>query len=257
MLYSRAMRAVERQIKIQELFGSQEFIDVETLCARLEASESTIRRDLIELEKMGVLRRVHGGAISQQTRDEVLDFAWQSTRCSDEKQRIGRAAAALIEDEQTVILDGGSTVAAVARNLLGRPLHVITNSIPIAQIFSDSRTVELTLTGGYLYPRLGVLLGPFCEQMLENVAADVLIMGSGGITENGYSNNNTLIVGSERKMLEVSRKVIIVADHTKFGRAAMVHLTALEQAQVVVTDSSVDPSWERLLEGQGIEVIVA
>jgi DeoR family transcriptional regulator, fructose operon transcriptional repressor len=251
------MRAVERQIKIQELFGSLEFIDVETLCARLEASESTIRRDLIELEKMGVLLRVHGGAISQQTRDDVLDFAWQSTRCSEEKLRIGRAAAALIEDEQTLILDGGSTVASVARQLLGRPLHIITNSIPIAQIFSDSRTVELTLTGGYLYPRLGVLLGPFCEQMLSNVAADVLIMGSGGITESGYSNNNTLIVGSEEKMLEVSRKVIIVADRTKFGRAAMVHLTALEQAQVVVTDDGVDPAWVRLLEEKGIEVILA
>ncbi len=251
------MKAAERQLKIQEVFGGQEFVDIETLCRVLEASESTVRRDLAELEKEGTLRRVHGGALSLQVKDELLDFAWQSKRCPDEKRRIGKLAASLIEDEQTVILDGGSTVAEVARNLTGRPLHVVTNSIPIAQILQDSRSLELTLTGGFVYPRLGVLLGPFCEQMLATVSADVLVMGTGGIAETGFSNNNTLIVGSERKMIEASRRVIIVADHTKFGRSALAPLAPLEKAHVVVTDSEVDPSHLEMLKSHGVEVILA
>jgi DeoR family fructose operon transcriptional repressor len=143
------MKAAERQLRIQELFSSQEFVDVETLCRVLEASESTVRRDLSELEKTGFLRRVHGGALSLQSRDDLLDFQRQSVRCQEEKKRIGKVAAGLVEDEQTVILDGGSTVAEVARNLLGRRLHIVTNSIPIAEIFSDSRSVELTGAPGF------------------------------------------------------------------------------------------------------------
>ena len=251
------MKAAERQLRIQELFSSQEFVDVETLCRLLEASESTVRRDLSELEKSGFLRRVHGGALSLQSRDDLLDFQRQSVRCQEEKRRIGKVAAGLVEDEQTLILDGGSTAAEVARNLLGRRLHIVTNSIPIAEIFADSRTVELTLTGGFLYPRLGVLLGPFCEQMLENVSADVLIMGIGGITESGLSNNNTLIVSSECRMITASRRVIIVADHTKFGRKALVHLASLDEADTIVTDSAVAPEFQELVRAKGIELVVA
>lgn len=257
MLLLVAMKAIERQLRIQELFSSQEFVDIETLCRVLEASESTVRRDLSELERGGFLRRVHGGALSLQSRDDLLDFQRQSVRCEEEKRRIGKLAAGLVEDEQTLILDGGSTVAEVARNLLGRRLHIVTNSIPIAQIFYDSRTVEVTLTGGFLYPRLGVLLGPFCEQMLETVAADLLIMGIGGITESGLSNNNTLIVGSERKMIEAAARVIIVADHTKFGRKALVHLAPLDEADVVVTDGEVQEECRALVESRGVELAVA
>jgi DeoR/GlpR family transcriptional regulator of sugar metabolism len=251
------MKAAQRQLKIQEFFSSQEFSDIETLCRMLEASESTVRRDLSELEKAGLLRRVHGGALSLQSRDDLLDYQRQSVRCPEEKRRIGRLAAGLVEDEQTLILDGGSTVAEVARHLLGRRLHIVTNSLPIAEIFYDSRTVELTLTGGFLYPRLGVLLGPFCEQMLETVSADVLIMGSGGITESGLSNNNTLIVGSERKMIHASSQVIIVADHSKFGRKALVPLAPLEEADVIVTDSAAPEEYCRLVEERGVRLVVA
>ena len=232
-------------------------MDIETLLSSLDASESTVRRDLIELESNGVLRRVHGGAISLQSRDSTLDYAFMSTRMIEEKARIGKAVAALVEDGQTVMLDGGSTSAEVARNLLSRSIQVITNSIAIAEVFYNSKNVEVTLTGGYLYPRIGVLLGPLCEQMLSAVAADVLIMGIGGITKDGLSNSNTLIVGSEKKMMEVSRVVIIAADHTKFGRKAMTHLAPLEAADLIVTDKELAPEHQDLLRNHGIEFILA
>ena len=254
---ARKLKAAERQLRLREVFESREFVDLQTLCKDLKSSESTVRRDLIQLEKAGILRRVHGGALAAHGRDDSVDFSGLSARMSPEKQRIAKAAAPLVENGQTVILDGGSTVAAVARELVGMRLHVMTNSLPIAQVFKEARGIELTLTGGYLDPRLEVLVGPFCEKMLDSVAADVLIMGIGGVTEAGYSNNNTLIVGSERKMIEVSRKVVIVADHSKFGRAGIVPVAPLQAADVVVSDKALDSTYRRLLRSHGVEVVLA
>ena len=125
------------------------------------------------------------------------------------------------------------------------------------RLLRASRNVEVTLTGGYLFPRLEVMLGPLCERMLASVAADVLVMGIGGVTEAGFSNNNTLVVGSELRMIEVSRTVIIVADATKFGRPAMVPVAPLDVADVVVSDSSLAPEHRQMLEARGIRVLLA
>jgi DeoR/GlpR family transcriptional regulator of sugar metabolism len=251
------VKAVQRQICIRALLEEREFVDLETLCRELRRSESTVRRDLVALERQKVLKRVHGGALAAQPGGHLLDYDWQRGRQSDEKRRIGERAAALIEDEQTVILDGGSTVAAVAERLANRSLHAITNSLAIAQILRNSRDIEVTLTGGYLFPRLEILLGPLCEHMLASVAADVLVMGIGGATAAGFTNNNTLVVGSEQKMIEVSRRVIIVADSSKFGRTAMVPLAPLDIADVVVCDQGLAPEHRAMLEAAGIEVVLA
>lgn len=251
------MKATARQLRIRELLEGQEFVDLETLCRQLDVSESSIRRDLSELEQQRVLKRVHGGALAARPRDQLLDFSWQSTRHAAEKQRIARLAASLIEDEQTVILDGGSTTAAVAAELAHRSLNIITNSLAIAEIFKNSRQIEVTLTGGYLYPRLEIMLGPLCEHTLTGVAADILIMGIGGISEAGFSNNNTLLVGSERKMIEVSRQVMIVADHSKFGKPAMVHLAPLDTADIVVSDAGLADEHRELLESHDIRLLLA
>ncbi len=266
------MKAPGRHLKIRELLDAQEFVDLETLCRELDASESSVRRDLVQLESEGALRRVYGGAMAMREavrdgntrdiarehfREQGLDFDWQSARQSEEKRLIAAKTATLIEDRQTVILDGGSTVAAVAQALRNRSLHVITNSLPIALALDDARQIEVTLTGGYLYPRLRVTLGPLCEQMLDGVSADVLIMGIGGVTADGFSNGNSLVVGSERKMIEVARKVIIVTDHTKFGRNAMIHLAPLEVADYVISDSGLNEEYQELLRSQNVEVLLA
>jgi DeoR family fructose operon transcriptional repressor len=251
------MKAAGRQLRIRGLLESQEFIDLGTLCRELDASESSVRRDLIAIEKEGLLKRVYGGAMAVEPRGHDLDFDWQSTRMAEEKRRIGAMAAGLIEDGQTVILDGGSTVACVARALKNHSLQAITNSLPIAELFNDSREIEVTLTGGYLYPRLRLMVGPLCEQMLGGLTADVLIMGIGGVTEAGFSNSNTLVVSHERKMIEVARKVVIVADHTKFGRASMIHLAPLEVADVVVSDTALAAEYQDMLKGHGVEALLA
>jgi DeoR family fructose operon transcriptional repressor len=245
-----------RQIRIRELLEDREFVDLDTLCHELGASESSVRRDLVQLETAGIVKRVHGGALAVQPRGHLLDYNWQRDRQSDEKRRIGERAASLIGDDQTIILDGGSTVASVAEHLVDRTLRVITNSIPIVRILRESRNIDLTLTGGYVFPRLEIVLGPHCEHMLATVAADVLVMGIGGATPDGFSNNNTLLVGSERKMIEVSRKVIIVADSSKFGRAAMTPLAPLDAADIVVSDGGLADEHRRMLEASGVDIVL-
>lgn len=251
------MKAAERHKRLRDLFSTQEFAALEDLCQIVDASEATVRRDLNLLENHGLIRRVHGGALSLLTGDETLDYGQATTSCREEKMRIGRVAAKLVEDGQTVILGGGSTAVEAARNLFSRNVHVVTNSIPIAQVFWDCKHVDVTLTGGYLYPRLGVQLGPICEHTLGTVSGDALIMGIGGISEKGLSDSNALIVDSLRKMLKVSRRVIIVADHTKFGRDRIVPVAPLSEVDVVVTDSGLESGYREMLKRQGVECVVA
>jgi DeoR family fructose operon transcriptional repressor len=253
------MKAAERQLRIRQMFESKDFLDLETLCRELDASESSVRRDLDVLEEQNVLKRVYGGAVPVQPPGNggAFDFTVESERFSDEKSRIGRLTAGLIENGQTVILDGGSTVAAVARELAAKSLHVVTNSLPIAEALEARRNIELTLTGGYLDPRIRVMLGPLCEQMLGLIRADVVIMGIGSVSNAGFSNNNTLVVGSEQKMIEIANKLIIVADHTKFGRSAMIPVAQLEAADTVVSDGELAPEYVDLLRSKDIEVLLA
>jgi DeoR/GlpR family transcriptional regulator of sugar metabolism len=251
------MHQTLRTRKIQELFSRQEFVGFEELCSKFEASKSSIRRDLIELEEKGVLRRVHGGAISLQTRDEAMDFGQLSVSSHVEKSRIGKMAASLVKDGQTVLLGGGSTVVEVAKNLQDKSIQIVTNSIPVAQVFWDSKQVEVTLTGGYLFPRLGVELGPICEKMLNSVRADILIVGIRGITSAGISDSNSLIVESFRAMIRAAHKVVVVSDHSKFGHDAMIHVANLSDVDQVVTDAEIASEFQQVLTDNGVECLFA
>jgi DeoR family fructose operon transcriptional repressor len=251
------MRQAQRILKVQEIFANREFVNFDELCQLFHASKSSIRRDLMELEHKGVLRRVHGGAISLQTRDDGMDFSRLSGSSHDEKTRIGKLASTLVADGQTIILGGGSTTAEVARNLTAKAIQVVTNSIPVAQVFWDSKQVEVTLTGGYVYPRLGVQLGPICEKMLGSVSADLLIMGIRGISPAGISDHNSLIVGSLRAMIKAARKVILVADHSKFGHDAMMHVATLNEIDQIVTDRALEPQFQQMLKENQVECSLA
>ena len=252
------MNGSVRQLRIRQLIDSNEFVDLETLQRELDASVSTLRRDLIELEQQGVLKRVYMAARcsrhSSSANGALCRFP-RPERAHAQRKRTHRPplSAGMVEEGQTVILDGGSTVAAVSRHLSTLRLQVVTNSLAIAEVFADARQIELTLTGGYLYPRTRVMVGPLCEHTLSTVRADTLIMGIGGVTEAGYSNNNTLVVGPERMMIEVSQKVIIVADHTKFGKSAMIPVAPLSVADLVVTDSGLAIEHQQMLRDYGIE----
>jgi DeoR/GlpR family transcriptional regulator of sugar metabolism len=247
-----------RQLRIRQMLESRDFLALESLCQELNSSESSVRRDLDVLEAQNIIKRVYGGAVpAHPINNTSFDYTAERERCGDEKSRIARLTAGLIQDGQTVILDGGSTVAAVAQELKSKSLHIVTNSLPIAEALEALRTVELTLTGGYLDPRIRVMLGPLCECMLSSIRADVVIMGTASVSEAGFGNNNTLVVGSERKMIEIATRLIVVADHTKFGKSAMIPVASLETADIVVSDSELAPEYVDLLRREGVEILLA
>jgi DeoR/GlpR family transcriptional regulator of sugar metabolism len=251
------MNQVERLKHIREALTQRDFVGLDELCVRLGVSRATVRRDLIEAERSRSIRRVHGGAMSTQSREEALDFGRLAVSCQAEKTRIGAIAADLIQDGETVVLGGGSTVAEVARCLLCRSIQIITNSIPVAHLFWECPQTEVTLTGGYLYPRLGTLFGPICERMLHSVSADVAILGIRGITADGLSDTSALVVESIRALMKCAQRVIIVADHTKFGRKAMIHVADLSELHQVISDRDLAPEYRQLLEDRHISYQLA
>ena len=209
------------------------------LVQTLGVSESTIRRDLEVLEEQSLIRRTHGGAVCiKGNATHPLAFAERETTALPAKQAIARAVAELIPENQTVILNGGTTCFEVARALAGRRLNVITNSVPIASLLSQELATEVTLIGGYVYPRTGVALGATAEQMLEGLHATQLVLSCAGICEEGAFNANQMMVDVERKMMATAEEVILAVDATKFGRRAVVKLANLSEVDVIVTDST-------------------
>ena len=228
------------------------------LARSLGVSESTARRDLEVLEQQGVVTRTHGGVVYvKDSPSQSLAFTDRQADAADEKEAIARATAELIPAGQTVILNGGTTCYQVARAIQGRKLNVITNSVPIASLLTTDIATEVTLIGGYVYPRTGVALGAMAEQQLEGLHATQLIFGCAGVTGGTAFNANQMMVDVERRMMGVAEQKILVADHTKFGMRSVVKLCDLGEVDVIVTDSGVDAGTLKQLQESGPKVIVA
>ncbi len=167
------------------------------------------------------------------------------------------AAAALLEDGDTVLLDGGTTTLEVARALIGRRLQVVTNSLPIAQLLASSQQTDLILIGGYVYPRTGVALGPLAIATMQSIRVRTAILGAGGIVAEGIYNSNSLLVETERQMMACGQEVMIVADHTKIGRLALARLCGLDEVDQVVVDSVLAAEQRAILDEAGVAIHVA
>ena len=234
------------------------FVSLAELVQELGVSESTIRRDLEILEEHGAIRRTHGGAVSiQDSSSQRLAFADREMTALPQKQAIARTVAALISDNQTVIIDGGTTCYEVARALRGRRINVITNSVPIASLLSTDLATEVTLVGGYVYPRTGVALGTMAEGMLSGLHAVQLILSCAGVTREGAFNSNQMMVEVERRMMEIADRVILAADASKFGMRAVMRLCDLTELDVIVTDGGVGAETRAWLDTFGGKVVYA
>lgn len=251
------MTAPERRQQLTEFLARRGFADLSVLVAELGVSESTVRRDLSQLETEGIARRTHGGAVFVSDRFSVLNYAARESTAVTEKEAIGRVAAGLIEDGQTILLDGGTTTFQVAKCLMTRSLQVVTNSLPIANLLSSATNIELIFVGGYIYPRTGVALGPIAQQALSSLHVRKAIMGVAGIAEDALYNANVLMVEAERQMMQCADEVIVVADHSKFGQRALAKLGGWEMIDRVVSDSGLDLEWQEIVRKAGAEMIVA
>jgi len=253
------MTAEERQKRIAEYLQQAEFASLEELANQLDASISTIRRDVIELEAGGLIRRTHGGArlLNFNSQSDEFAFSRRDTLLLPEKEAIGKACAALIQPGQSVIVDAGSTVYHVAKHFMPDALQIITNSLPVTNLFASTQQIEVIVSGGIIYPRLGVLVGPLAVAAFSDLHADVAIMSAGGLTVEGITNSHALLIDIQRAMLRAASQVIFCLDHTKFGRRSVAHLCALSEIDIVVTDSDAPADLVALLRQKGLQVIVA
>jgi DeoR/GlpR family transcriptional regulator of sugar metabolism len=251
------MLAETRRRRLLELITRQGFATLEELVKVIGVSESTIRRDLETLDLSGSIKRTHGGAIYTGEVRSMPAFEERTATAAAEKRAIGLAAAGLLEDGDTVLLDGGTTTMEVARALVGRRLQVVTNSLPIAQLLASSQQTDLILIGGYIYPRTGVALGPLAIAAMQSIRVRTAILGAGGIVAEGIYNSNSLLVETERQMTDCGQEVMIVADHTKFGRLALARLCGLEEVDQLVVDSALSDRDQAMLEQAGVSIHVA
>jgi DeoR family fructose operon transcriptional repressor len=251
------MRAEQRQKRIEEYLQKAEFASLEELARSLGASVSTIRRDLTVLEAGGNFRRTHGGARLVNPRSDEYVFSARDTHQLDEKEGIGALCAGLIQARQTVIIDAGTTAYHVARHLGDQPLQIVTNSLPVANLFTSSQRVEVVVSGGVIYPRLGVLVGPLAVEAFSRAHADVAIMSGGGITLDGITNSHALLIEIQRAMIRAASRVVFCLDHTKFARQSVAHLCGLDEIDAIVTDSAAPPDLVASLRARGVEVLVA
>jgi DeoR/GlpR family transcriptional regulator of sugar metabolism len=251
------MLAETRRRLLLDLISRQGFATLDELVKALAVSESTVRRDLEALDLGGHVKRTHGGAVFAGEVRALPAFEDRAATATAEKQAIGRAAAALLDDGDTVLLDGGTTTLEVARALLGRPMQVVTNSLPIAQLLATSAPIDLILIGGYVYPRTGVALGPLAIATMQGIRVSKAILGAGGIVAEGIYNHNLLLVETERQMMSCGQEVIIVTDHTKFGRLTLARLCGLEEVGQMVVDPGLPEAYRTLLDSAGVRTHIA
>ena len=251
------MLVEERRSRLLELVRQSRFASLPELADQLEVSESTVRRDLDYLEDQGSARRIHGGVLYTGISPKLPHFDSRQPAQWPQKRAIARRAVELVEDGDTILLDGGSTTYEVARLLAGRPLHVVTNSLPVANLLGSDSNSDLVLIGGNICPRSGVAQGPYADRMLESVRVHKTILSTAGINDEGFFNNNVLLVGTERAMIAAADQAIVVADHTKFGRQSLGHLCPLGDVDYLVVDSGIGPEWREKVTAAGVKLIEA
>ncbi|HND60098.1 MAG TPA: DeoR/GlpR family DNA-binding transcription regulator [Opitutaceae bacterium] len=233
------MTSKQRTESIARYIREHSYADLRTLAAKFGGSLSTVRRALDQLEAHGLVRRHHGGAsfVEHDAVAQEYDFLARKKRHPAEKFAIASFIAEQVQPGMTVILDGGSTTYAVARLLAEKRLQVITNSLPIASLFSEVGSVETVVSGGTIYSRLGVLLGPKCEESFAEIHADLAILGGAGITENGVWNYNAQLVAAQRRMIAAAERTVFALDNSKFGRKALSLTTPFDRRMTIVTDA--------------------
>jgi DeoR family transcriptional regulator, aga operon transcriptional repressor len=249
----------ERQKQILSLLDRQGRLSVNEIVSQFRISEATARRDLESLASQGKARRVHGGVMALEQAPPELPILEREDEQPDEKTRIGRAAAGLVADRETIFLGSGTTVLEVARHLRDRKnLTVITNSLPVLNLLAGLKEVTVIALGGMLRDSELSFIGHLTEQALTEVRVDKVIMGTRGLSlEHGLTNDYLQETLTDRAILKIGQEVIIAADHSKVNRVATALLAPLNVMNTFVTDSKADRKFLGALKRQGIQVVIA
>lgn len=253
------MYAEERQQEIVRLARANGRVDVATLADTLNVTAETIRRDLTSLERAGVLRRVHGGAIpverigfepAVETRDAVL---------IDEKERIAKAALAEVPEEGAVILDAGTTTARLAQALpVDRELTVVVNSPVIAAVLGTRPNINVLMIGGRLRGKTLATVDDWALRPLADMYVDVAFIGTNGMSvERGLTTPDLAEAAVKRAMINAARRTVLLADHTKIGNDYLARFGTLADLDLLITDAGLDDELVADVEATGLRVVRA
>lgn len=253
------MYATERQQAIVALARQDGRVEVKRLADELDVTPETVRRDLTTLERRGLLRRVHGGAIPVERLGFEQTVADREGRMAGQKERIAKAALEELPDGGAVILDAGTTTIRLAEMLpTDRELTVVTHALPIAMVLASKPNVNLHLLGGTVRGRTLAAVGPWAERAVGELYADVTFLGTNGLTvEQGLTTPDLAEAGVKRALVAAARRTVVLADHAKFGRAEFAHVAPLSAIDTVITDTGLDHELADEVEAAGPRVVRA
>lgn len=217
------MLAVERKMRILNYVRQHRLATVATLALEFGVHEATIRRDLMEIEQEGLLKRTHGGVIAEHWTHDEPSFSERSTAQLEQKMRIGMKAASLVEDGEHIIIDSGTTTLHIAKNLVNRKnVTVVTNDINVAAELRDASGVKVILTGGELYPSSYMLNGMFTNHVLSSLHVEKAFIGIPAIhPQHGLMHPEANLVPAKQGMIKAAREIIVVADDSKIGKLSL------------------------------------
>ena len=253
------MYAEERLQLIVNRARAEGRVDVATLAGELRVTPETIRKDLTGLERQGLVRRVHGGAIPVERLGFEPAVSQRSEANIEQKERIAKAALAELPAEGAILLDSGTTTARIAESLpLDRELTVVTNSIPIALTLSVRSNLQVLVTGGRVRSRTLAGVGDWAISALGSVRVDVAFLGANGVSvAHGLTTPDQAEAATKRAMIAAARRAVVVADHTKLGEDYFARFGDIVEVDTLITDSAADDDLVDELEAAGLTVVQA
>ncbi|MEO1773217.1 MULTISPECIES: DeoR/GlpR family DNA-binding transcription regulator [Enterococcus] len=247
--------AARRDFIIKEL-EENHTVKILELSRQLKVTRETIRKDLYFLEKKGIIKKVHGGAVLEISNQET-DYEKRKNEFHDEKAIIAKKAASYIEEGDTVYLDYGTTTLALAKEIVKmKNLTVVTNTIPIVNLLLKNKTIHLIMPGGIVRNNESSLYGPFASNNIKEIYVSIGFFGCSGIDmERGITSHHTGENLVSKEMIQHSQTTVILADHSKFGAVAFNRTATFDQVDIVITDQSRNKEEQQQLTQQGVELI--
>jgi DeoR/GlpR family transcriptional regulator of sugar metabolism len=244
--------------RITEAVRAQGFVAVDVLADELGVSRMTVHRDLDELQKDRVLRKVRGGASIERTTTFESDFISRTNALPDEKQAVARAAAAFASDGDVVVVGDSSTTNYVIPYLTTlEDITVVTNFLPVIEAVARHPQISLIGLGGQFHPEYRAFLGVLCERALTDLYADVLFVSSSALLGTEVFHQDEPVVKVKQAMMRASRTRVLMLDHTKVGRGALHRVGSVTEFTHVVVDEGTRPEHIAAIRDAGVDVVVA
>ncbi len=254
----------QRHQLILDILDEQRFASVRNLSTQLNSSEATIRRDLTKMAQLKQLKKIRGGAEALPGADKKLRrphltgsaFLVDKEKRADVKRLIAQKAVELCENGESIIINGGSSTYMMGEFLINRQLNILTNSFVLAQELAANSDNQITLPGGEIYRKQGIILSAFENDTIQYYRGSKMFMGTPGIGEFGVMESDPLLIRAEQKLRKQADQLIVLADSSKLGKRSNFIFSPLTDVDVLITDSNVDQRMVRLFEAQGVRIVI-